>query len=194
MKIKGMFMCAAVLGLLSAGANAQSRGEGWEFGADLLYQNSQDVDFDGGTSVEFDSDIGISLYAGYRFSERLEVQMAANTVEISASDDTSHGRTSGNWSRPCESSWTCSSNRPWYVRASRAPRRATACAMAHEMERLLATPTTRPCFPVKSVIFGVRASDYRSGPNRWGVYRPRFGPRPCPGRPCPPPWPGRPPR
>lgn len=75
MKIQSMCMCAAVLGLLSAGANAQSRGEGWEFGADLLYQNSQDVDFDGGTNVEFDSDIGISLYAGYRFSERFEVQM-----------------------------------------------------------------------------------------------------------------------
>ena len=54
-------MCAAVLGLFSAGVNAQSRGEGWEFGADLLYQNSQDVEFDGGTIVEFDSDIGISL-------------------------------------------------------------------------------------------------------------------------------------
>src|SRR5688572_17774356 len=75
MKFRSMVMCATVLGLLSAGANAQSRGEGWEFGADLLYQNSQDVDFDGGTNVEFDSDIGISLYAGYRFSDRLEVQM-----------------------------------------------------------------------------------------------------------------------
>ena len=80
MKLQTMLICAAGLSLLSAGANAQSRGEGWEFGADLLYQNSNDVDFDGGTTVAFDSDIGFSLWGGYRFSDKLEVQFGCETV------------------------------------------------------------------------------------------------------------------
>ena len=82
MRIQNMFMCAAALSLLSAGANAQSRGEGWEFGADLLYQNSNDVEFDGGTTVAFDSDIGFSLCGGYRFSERLEVQFGLDWTNV----------------------------------------------------------------------------------------------------------------
>jgi len=82
MRLKSMFMCAAALSLLSAGANAQSRGEGWEFGADLLYQNSNDVEFDGGTTVAFDSDIGFSLWGGYRFSERLEVQFGLDWTNV----------------------------------------------------------------------------------------------------------------
>jgi opacity protein-like surface antigen len=82
MRLQSLFGCAAALSLLSAGANAQSRGEGWEFGADLVYQNSQDVDFDGGTNVEFDSDLGVSLYAAFRFSERLELQFGVDWSNV----------------------------------------------------------------------------------------------------------------
>jgi opacity protein-like surface antigen len=82
MRFQSLFMCAAVLSLLSAGANAQSRGEGWEFGADVLYQNSQDVDFDGGSTVAFDSDVGLSLFAGYRFSDRLELQFGLDWSSV----------------------------------------------------------------------------------------------------------------
>lgn len=82
MRFKSMFMYAAMLSLLSAGVNAQSRGEGWEFGGDLIYQNSQDIDFDGGTTAQFDSDLGFSLYAGYRFSERLEVQFGIDWSNV----------------------------------------------------------------------------------------------------------------
>jgi opacity protein-like surface antigen len=75
-------MCAAVSSLLSAGAHAQSRDEGWEFGADLVYQNSHDVEFDGGSTAEFDSDLGISLFAGYRFSDQLEVQFGLDWSNV----------------------------------------------------------------------------------------------------------------
>ena len=37
----------------------------------------------------------------------------ANTASMSASDVTSHGSTSGDPPSPCDSSLTCSSNRPW---------------------------------------------------------------------------------
>ena len=40
--------------------------------------------------------------------------------------------------------------RPGYVSASRAPAPRAACAMAQEIDRLLATPTMRPCFPERS--------------------------------------------
>ena len=53
-------------------------------------------------------------------------------------------------------------------------------AMAHEIERLLATPTMRPCFPVKSFI--VCWHPARDGPELKGVYRPRLGPRFWPDR------------
>jgi len=82
MKMSSWFLCAAASALLSAGANAQSRGEGWEFGADLLYQNSNDVDFDGGTTVAFDSDLGFSLYGAYRFSDKLELQFGLDWSNV----------------------------------------------------------------------------------------------------------------
>jgi opacity protein-like surface antigen len=82
MKYQRIFFYAAALSLLSAGANAQSRGDGWEFGADLLYLNGQDVDFDGGSNVDFDSDIGVSLYVGYRFSDKLEAQFGLDWSNV----------------------------------------------------------------------------------------------------------------
>jgi opacity protein-like surface antigen len=82
MRLKSISILAAACCLLSAGASAQSRDVGWEFGAELIYQNSQDVDFDGGTTVEFDSDLGISLSAGYRFSDHLEVQFGVDWTNV----------------------------------------------------------------------------------------------------------------
>src|SRR5262245_55667375 len=82
MKLHRMFLCATAMSLLSAGVNAQSRGEGWEFGADLLYQNSQGVDFDGGSTVDFDSDLGFSLYGAYRFSDKLEMQFGLDWSNV----------------------------------------------------------------------------------------------------------------
>src|SRR3954466_12851856 len=71
--LSAVCLSAAAACLLSTGANAQSRGEGWEFGGDVVFQLSQDFKGDNGTSVSFDDDIGLSLDAGYRFNDRYEV-------------------------------------------------------------------------------------------------------------------------
>jgi opacity protein-like surface antigen len=77
-----MFLWAAALCVVSAAASAQSRDTGWEFGGDVIYQSSQDVDFDDGGTTEFEDDIGISLYAGYRMSPRLEFQFGLDWSSI----------------------------------------------------------------------------------------------------------------
>ena len=82
MRLQRLFICAAAMSLLSAGAMAQSRDVGWEFGGDLIYQNSQDVEFDGGTNVAFGSDLGFSLSAGYRFSDRFELQFGVDWSKV----------------------------------------------------------------------------------------------------------------
>ncbi|HEY5809709.1 MAG TPA: porin family protein [Povalibacter sp.] len=76
--------------LLATAAGAQSRGEGWEFGADLIYQMSQDIDFNGGSSASLDDDIGLSVNFGYRFSDKLELQFALdwNDVDYEATLET----------------------------------------------------------------------------------------------------------
>ncbi len=86
MKIHPMIVWAAGLCLASAGASAQSRDTGWEFGGDVVFQTSQDVEFDDGGTTEFDDDIGISLFAGYRMSPRLEFQFGLDwsTVDYDA--------------------------------------------------------------------------------------------------------------
>src|SRR5437867_3192240 len=63
---------------------------------------------------------------------------------------TSHGRTTGFTSVAASSRTFSSSRSLGYVSARRAPAAAAACAIAHEMERLLATPTMRPCLPMRS--------------------------------------------
>ena len=73
MKAGAICLLAVGCGALSAAAGAQSRDTGWEFGGDVSYQASQDTDIDT-TSISFDDDIGVSLYAGYRMSSRLEFQ------------------------------------------------------------------------------------------------------------------------
>lgn len=78
--------------LLAPVIHAQERGVGWEFGADLIYQLSQDVDAnggldEGGSNFSLDDDIGLSINFGYRFSDRLELQFALdwNDVDYDAS-------------------------------------------------------------------------------------------------------------
>ena len=82
MKLCGIFLAGAAACLLATGANAQSRGTGWEFGADLIYQGSQDVDFDGGSTASFQDDIGVSLFAGYRLNDRLEFHFGLDWATV----------------------------------------------------------------------------------------------------------------
>jgi opacity protein-like surface antigen len=81
MKIHGAFLWAAGFCLASTGAFAQSRDTGWEFGADVVYQTSQDIGFTNGTTT-FEDDIGLSLYAGYRMSSRLEFQFGLDWSNV----------------------------------------------------------------------------------------------------------------
>jgi opacity protein-like surface antigen len=59
--------------LLCAGTALADRQPGWDFGGELLYQFSQDVDFDGGSKAELDDDLGLALSFTYRFNSRLEL-------------------------------------------------------------------------------------------------------------------------
>jgi hypothetical protein len=44
-----------------------------DFGGELLYQFSQDVDFNGGSKAELDDDLGLALSFTYRFNSRFEL-------------------------------------------------------------------------------------------------------------------------
>lgn len=60
--------------LCATAAVAAERGPGMEFGGDLIYQFSQDIDFNGGTQASLDDDFGFVFTFGYRFSDKLELQ------------------------------------------------------------------------------------------------------------------------
>lgn len=62
----------AALSLACVPALAE-RGPGWDFGAELIYQYSKDINFDGGSYANLDDDVGLALAFGYRLSDRLEL-------------------------------------------------------------------------------------------------------------------------
>lgn len=86
--------CLLAGGLANAQSN-NSRGPGWEFGADVIYQDSQDIDFDGGSSASLDDDFGIAIIFGYRFSDKLELQFGLdwNDVDYDATLQTTSNAT-----------------------------------------------------------------------------------------------------
>src|SRR5918995_3792200 len=61
--------------LLCSGAAVADRQPGWEFGADLIYAFSQDLDFEGGSTASLDDDLGVGLSFNYRFNPRLELMI-----------------------------------------------------------------------------------------------------------------------
>jgi len=71
------------LGIVCSTAALAERGTGWDIGGDVIYQDAQDIDFEGGSSASLDDDLGIALSFGYRLSSRLEVMFALdwNTVD-----------------------------------------------------------------------------------------------------------------
>ena len=85
MKNRYVVMLAALCSVWSLAAQAD-RDIGWEFGGELIYQDSQDFEADGNSSASLDSDIGIALTFGYRFSERLELTFGLdwNNIDYSA--------------------------------------------------------------------------------------------------------------
>lgn len=86
MKPRYFVPLAAFTACWSATVCAERR-PGWEFGADIIYQDPQDIDFNGGSFASLDQDVGLALTAGYRFSKRLELQFSMdwNTIDYDAS-------------------------------------------------------------------------------------------------------------
>jgi opacity protein-like surface antigen len=84
MKIRYIVTLAALCSAWTLAA--QARDPGWEFGGELIYQDSSDFDADGGSSASLDSDIGIALTFGYRVSDRFEVNFGLdwNNIDYSA--------------------------------------------------------------------------------------------------------------
>src|SRR3954471_23013348 len=64
---------AAILAPSFAAAQSATREAGWDFGVDAIFQFSKDVDFDGGSKLSLNDDIGLGLTFGYRFNPKLEV-------------------------------------------------------------------------------------------------------------------------
>ena len=72
--MRSHYLGAAALLLLSTAALA--RQPGWDFGAELVYNFSQDISFDGGSHASIEDDLGVALSFTYRFSPRLEMFFA----------------------------------------------------------------------------------------------------------------------
>ena len=72
MKSRYLIALAALCGACPLAAYAD-RDTGWEFGGELIYQDSVDFDASNGSSASVDSDVGLALTFGYRLSEKLEL-------------------------------------------------------------------------------------------------------------------------
>lgn len=56
--------------------SGESRSPGWEFGADVTYLLGSEIDFNGGSSIDVDDDVGLAMALGYRFNSRFELQFS----------------------------------------------------------------------------------------------------------------------
>jgi hypothetical protein len=72
--------------LLCSGVALADRQPGWDFGGELLYQFSQNVDFEGGSKADLDDDLGLALSFTYRFNSRFELLFGVdwNSVDYQA--------------------------------------------------------------------------------------------------------------
>lgn len=88
-------VCIAAMGAMwSVGARAE-RQPGWDFGADLIYQDGQDINFKGGTTASLDDDLGLALTFGYRFNERLELTFGLDWSTVDYTVDVAPGTAGG---------------------------------------------------------------------------------------------------
>jgi opacity protein-like surface antigen len=85
MKSRYIASLAALCTCWSLAAHAD-RDTGWEFGGELIYQDSQDITGDNDSAAAIDSDVGIALTFGYRVNERLVVNFGIdwNNVDYQA--------------------------------------------------------------------------------------------------------------
>lgn len=74
MKFAAIVATGACLALSPlTGAQAGEREGDWETRLGLVFQNSTDVEFDGGTTAEFESGTGFKLGIAYHYTDNLEV-------------------------------------------------------------------------------------------------------------------------
>jgi opacity protein-like surface antigen len=75
-------VCIAAMGAMWSGGASAERQPGWDFGADLIYQDSQDINFKGGSTASLDDDLGLALTFGYRFNERFELTFGLDWNQV----------------------------------------------------------------------------------------------------------------
>ena len=68
-----MAIVAALAALPVGSALGADRAGSWESRLDIIYQNSADWDFNGGTTAEIDSDTSLLVGVGYHLSDQLEL-------------------------------------------------------------------------------------------------------------------------
>ena len=67
---------------LAQGYGYDSGSEGWSFGAELVYQDSNDISFNGGSSASVDDDLGFTFTFGYRFNRKLELEFGIDWASV----------------------------------------------------------------------------------------------------------------
>lgn len=70
MRVLALIACVALA--TPAVAQAMDREGSWETTFGILFQNSSDADFQGGTTAEFDSDTSFVFGLGYHYTDNLE--------------------------------------------------------------------------------------------------------------------------
>ena len=91
-----MLHSTCALSILWSASASADRQPGWDFGGELIYQDSQDIDFNGGSSASLDDDIGIALTFGYRFNSRLELMFGLDWNTVDYDINVASGR-EANW-------------------------------------------------------------------------------------------------
>ena len=81
MKSRYIVTLAAVCSAWSLAAYAD-RDTGWEFGGELIYQDSTEFTADHDAAASLDSDLGIALTFGYRFNEKVELTFGVDWNNI----------------------------------------------------------------------------------------------------------------
>lgn len=81
MKLRKLVVTLMLSALCSTPAWAE-RGPGWDFGGEVLWQDAQNLDFEGGSSADIDDDLGLALTFAYRFNARLELLFALDWNQI----------------------------------------------------------------------------------------------------------------
>lgn len=74
--LRSCFVALACLGCASV-VHAQStntRESGWGFIAEVVHQLGTDIDFNGGSTIEMDDELGLGMAFGYRFNRRWEME------------------------------------------------------------------------------------------------------------------------